>query len=66
MGDQETRPAERSEQDDMGYRPSVNQVRDEPIPASHEENPRQEAVERNEQFYASRSAKPDDEVDPGS
>ena len=35
MGDQETRPAEQSEQDDMGYRPSVNQVRDEPIPASH-------------------------------
>jgi len=63
MGDQNTKPADQSEQDDLGYRPNVNQVRDEPIPASHEEDPRQEAVERNEEFSGGRPAvKPDGEV----
>jgi hypothetical protein len=62
MGDQNTEPADQSEQDDLGYWPNVNQVRDEPVPASHEEDPRQEAVERNEQYAGGRSAKPDGEV----
>lgn len=32
-----------------GYRPGVNQRRDEPMPASGNEDPRQEAVVRNEE-----------------
>jgi hypothetical protein len=32
-----------------GYRPSVNQRRHEPMPASRHDDPRQEAVERNEE-----------------
>jgi hypothetical protein len=28
----------------------VNQVRDEPMPASHDDDPRQEAVVRNEEY----------------
>jgi len=52
-----------SDQELAGYQPSVNQVRDEPIPASHEEDPRQEAVERNEQFPGGQHpAKPDGEA----
>ena len=62
MGDQSTRPDDQPELDDLGYRPNVNQVRDEPIPASHEEDPRQEAVEQNEQHSGRRAAKPDGEV----
>ncbi len=63
MGDQHSKPADHPGQDDSGYRPNVNQVRDEPIPASHEESPRQQAVERNEQFSGGRAAKPGGEVD---
>lgn len=32
-----------------GYRPAVNQRRHEPMPASRDDNPRQEAVIRNEE-----------------
>jgi hypothetical protein len=39
MGNQDTKPADQSGQDDLGYRPGVNQVRDEPIPASHDGTP---------------------------
>jgi hypothetical protein len=44
--------AEREAQDwasQTGYRPSVNQRRHEPIPASHHDDLRQEAVVRNEE-----------------
>ena len=33
-----------------GYRPSVNQAREEPVPASHHEDRDQEAVLRNEEL----------------
>ena len=53
---QERRPeqpeADREAQDfadDTGYRPSVNQQRHEPLPASHHADHRQEAVTRNEE-----------------
>jgi hypothetical protein len=49
MRNQHTKPAGQSEQDDLGYRPNVNQMRDEPIPASHDGDARQEAVQQNEQ-----------------
>jgi hypothetical protein len=35
---------------DIGYQPQVNQVRDEPVPASADDEHRQEGVERNEQL----------------
>jgi hypothetical protein len=44
--------AEREAQDhadQTGYRPSVNQRRHEPMPASRHDDPRQEAVIRNEE-----------------
>jgi hypothetical protein len=51
-------------QDESGYRPNVNQVRDEPIPASHDEDLTQEAVVRNEQYSGGPSdTRPDGEVD---
>jgi hypothetical protein len=34
---------------ESSYQSSANQVRDEPLPASHHDDPRQEAVERNEE-----------------
>lgn len=34
---------------ETGYRPGVNQRRHEPLPASHHDDPRQEAVLRNEE-----------------
>lgn len=39
----------RDHADQTGYRPSVNQRQHEPMPASHEDDPRQEAVVRNEE-----------------
>ncbi len=46
--------AERAEQDDFaartGYRPSTNQAREEPVPASHHEDRDQDAVLRNEEL----------------
>lgn len=39
----------RDHADQTGYRPSVNQRRHEPMPASHHDDPRQEAVVRNEE-----------------
>jgi hypothetical protein len=62
MRDHNTEPGDQPELDDLGYRPNVNQMRDEPIPASHESGPRQEAVEQNEQHSSHRSARPDGEV----
>jgi hypothetical protein len=45
---------EQAEQDDFaartGYRPSTNQAREEPVPASHHEDRDQEAVLRNEEL----------------
>jgi len=44
--------AEREAQDhadQTGYQPSVNQSRHEPMPASHHDDPRQEAVIRSEE-----------------
>jgi hypothetical protein len=46
------RTAEREASDhasQTGYRPSVNQRRHEPMPASRHDDPRQEAVIRNEE-----------------
>lgn len=37
------------EAEQTGHQANVNQVREEPMPASHHEDPRQEAVERNEE-----------------
>jgi hypothetical protein len=39
----------RDHADQTGYRPSVNQRRHEPMPASRHDDPRQEAVVRNEE-----------------
>ena len=39
----------RDHADRTGYRPSVNQRRHEPMPASRHDDPRQEAVVRNEE-----------------
>ena len=39
----------REHADQTGYRPSVNQRRHEPMPASRHDDPRQEAVVRNEE-----------------
>ena len=39
----------REHADQTGYRPSVNQRRHEPMPASHHDDLRQEAVVRNEE-----------------
>jgi hypothetical protein len=50
--DDRQRTAEREAGDhasQTGYRPSVNQRRDEPMPASHHDDLRQEAVVRNEE-----------------
>ncbi|MHB1593163.1 MAG: hypothetical protein ACYCO9_18800 [Streptosporangiaceae bacterium] len=59
--------------DDIGYRPNVNQIRDEPMPASQHDEPHQEAEVRNEEYHARRARarsdatglppKPDGEVD---
>jgi hypothetical protein len=46
------RTADREARDwagETGYRPATNQRRDEPMPASRDDNPRQEAVVRNEE-----------------
>ncbi len=42
-----------------GYRPSVNQAREEPVPASHHEDHDQAAVLRNEEL--GQGHRPDDE-----
>jgi hypothetical protein len=42
--------ASKSQQD--GYQANTNQARDEPIPASHDEEREQEAVVRNEEHAA--------------
>jgi hypothetical protein len=50
--DQRLEAAEREARDhadQTGYRPSVNQRRHEPMPASRHDDPRQEAVVRNEE-----------------
>jgi hypothetical protein len=50
--DERQRTAEREASDharETGYRPSVNQRRHEPMPASHHDDLRQEAVIRNEE-----------------
>jgi len=50
--DDRQRTAEREAGDhasETGYQPSVNQRQDEPMPASHQDDPRQEAVVRNEE-----------------
>ena len=50
--DERRRTAEREASDhasQTGYRPSVNQRRHEPMPASRHDDPRQEAVIRNEE-----------------
>jgi len=50
--DERRRTAEREASEhasQTGYRPSVNQRRHEPIPASRHDDPRQEAVIRNEE-----------------
>lgn len=50
--DERQQAAEREAQDwasQTGYRPSVNQRRHEPMPASHQDDLRQEAVVRNEE-----------------
>jgi hypothetical protein len=39
----------REHADQTGYRPSVNQHRHEPMPASRDDDPRQEAIVRNEE-----------------
>lgn len=58
------RAAANSGQGEPCYQPDVNQVRDEPIPASHDEDPRQEAVVRTEQYSGGPSGtRPDGEVD---
>lgn len=50
--DERRRTAEREASDhasQTGYRPSVNQRRHEPMPASRHDDPRQESVIRNEE-----------------
>jgi hypothetical protein len=50
--DERRRTAEREASDhagQTGYRPSVNQRRHEPMPASRHDDPRQEAIVRNEE-----------------
>ena len=44
------RDAGAAERGELGYRPNVNQVRHEPMPASHDADQRQEAVVRNEEL----------------
>lgn len=39
----------READDSADHQSSVNQVRDEPLPTSHDDDPRQEAVVRNEE-----------------
>jgi len=39
----------RDHADRTGYRPSINQRRHEPMPASRHDDPRQEAIVRNEE-----------------
>ncbi len=41
-----------SEGREQGYQANTNQARDEPIPASHEDEPGQEAVVRNQEHPA--------------
>jgi hypothetical protein len=55
MNDASPRSGRNSEADeeqleDIGYEPQVNQVRHEPMPASADDEQRQEAIERNEQL----------------
>jgi hypothetical protein len=42
------------EAEETGHQANVNQVRHEPMPASHHDDPRQEAVERNEEYAHAR------------
>jgi hypothetical protein len=43
----------READDTADHQANANQVRDEPVPASHHEDPRQEAVVRNEEHSQS-------------
>jgi hypothetical protein len=47
--DQETAERLRAAEDVAEHQANVNQVRHEPMPASRHDDPRQEAVERNEE-----------------
>lgn len=40
-------------EEEIEHEPNVNQIQDEPIPASHDDDRRQEAVVRNEELSAS-------------
>ncbi len=44
------RDADAAQLEELGYRPNVNQVRHEPLPASHDADQRPEAVVRNEEL----------------
>lgn len=55
--DQPARAAGKADQADetaRNHQASANQVRDEPMPASHDDDPRQEAVVRNEEYSHAR------------
>ena len=52
---EDRRPGQEPDQDEAGreeagHQANVNQVRDEPMPASRHDDPRQDAVERNEDY----------------
>jgi hypothetical protein len=49
-GEDDSKAADK-ELEGMAYEPSVNQVRREPVPASHEEDKDQEAVGQNEEHW---------------
>lgn len=51
-GQEEIDPEDAERLRDIGYQPSVNQVRHEPMPASTHAEPDQEAVRRNEEAAA--------------
>jgi hypothetical protein len=51
-GDGDRQPGEHQELAEIGYRPSVNQGRHEPLPASHDDERAQEAVTRNAEHSA--------------
>ena len=56
------RAADKSDDEQAGYQANVNQARQEPVPASHGEQRRQEAVVRNEDYAHGHPARP---AEPG-
>ena len=56
--EQNANPANTSEEAESGYQANVNQARQEPVPASHDEDRRPEAVVRNEEYAHGHPARP--------